>query len=127
MRWSYFSLNVDEFIRVSGKNLETFLNSSKVLSEDVVVATSEQLKNICSNSANRDYDQLSAHHFVSQFNNDIRKQLSDSSNLLPWVNSENGEICLFQFGHSPGYPEKEVRLSRTFEWELFLNGRQRDA
>ena len=81
MRWSYFSLNVDKFIRVSGKDLETFLiNSSQVLSEDVIVATSEQLKNICSNSANRDYNQLSAHHFVSEFNNNIRKQLSDSSN-----------------------------------------------
>jgi hypothetical protein len=74
VRWSYFSLNVDKFIRVSGKDLETFLiNSSHVLSEDVIVTTSEQLKSICSKSANRDYNQLSAHHFVSEFNNNIRK------------------------------------------------------
>ena len=34
---------------------------------------------------------------------------------------------MFNFGSSPGYAEKEIRLSETFEWKLFLNGKEQDT
>ena len=59
---------------------------------------------------------------VEQFNNVV-----GNSNWMPWVDKGKGEICLFQFGSSPGYAEKEIRLSRTFEWKLFMNKIERDT
>jgi hypothetical protein len=121
VRWNVFHSNVEEFIHASGKDLETILDNSSDtwLSEDMIVATSQRLNNVCSNT---DSENLSVEHFVEQFNNVV-----GNSNWMPWVDKGKGEICLFQFGSSPGYAEKEIRLSRTFEWKLFMNKIERDT
>lgn len=127
VRWNCYSSEVEEFICVSGKEqLERILNFPKAIAEDVIVATSEKLKNICSNSKTRtEDDNLSAKHFISQFNNVIGK--NKNSAWIPWVDEENEEISLFRFGHSPGYAEKEIRLSKTFEWKLFIGKVEMDT
>jgi hypothetical protein len=75
LRWNCYSSEVGEFICVSGKEqLERSLNFPKAIAEDVIIATSEKLKNICSSSTIRtEDDNLSAEHFISQFNNVIGK------------------------------------------------------
>ncbi|CAB4034161.1 Hypothetical predicted protein, partial [Paramuricea clavata] len=87
---------------------------------------SDQLKRICS-MEKESLEKISAETFVDQFNNIIRPRLSDSSKWIPWFNTENGDICLFSFGASPGYAEKEVRLSTTFKWKLYLKATERDV
>lgn len=126
VRWRYFKPHVEEFIRVSGKYLECLLKSPDTMHENVVVATSEQLKRVCCIDT-IESERLSLENFVNQFNNVIRKHLSHASSWIPWFNFETTEIHLFSFGPSPGYAEKEIRLPRTFEWKLYLNAIERDT
>ena len=97
VRWNCYSSEVEEFIRVSGKEqVERMLNSPDSIAEEVIVSTSEKVKNICSTSATGDDDNLSTEHFMFQFNNTIKKHLSSkNSTWIPWVNEENEEISLF--------------------------------
>ena len=84
-RWNCCSSEVEEFIRVSEEEqFEQILNFPEATAEDAIVATSEKLKNICSNSTTRtDDDNLSAEHFISQFNNVFGKNPSKNSTWIP--------------------------------------------
>ena len=126
VRWNYYSAQVEEFLRVSGEELEGVLSGSAALSEEIIVTAGEQLKKICSMDTVYS-ENLLPKDFADQFNNIIRKQLGSSSNWIPWCNLEKNQCCLFNFGSSPGYAEKEIRLSETFEWKLFLNGKEQDT
>ena len=78
VRWNCYSLEVEEFVRVSGKEqLERMLNSPVSIAVEVIVSTSEKLKNICSTSATVDDDNLLTEHFMFQFNN------TQSRNIYP--------------------------------------------
>lgn len=123
---NYFIKQVDELIRVSGVEMERIIHTREAIEEDVIVQISGELKRICAMTKEKS-DQLSTENFFDQFNNLVRSRLQpDSSKWIPWYNEDDGYICLFSFGLSPGYAEKEVRLSRTFEWTLFLQKIERD-
>ncbi|CAB4009887.1 Hypothetical predicted protein [Paramuricea clavata] len=125
VRWSYFSKQVDELIRISGEEIERIIHTDGALQEDQIVQINDQLKRICCTSKESS-EKLTPENFFYQFNNNIKTRLSGSSKWIPWYNAPEREICLFSFGSSPGYAEKELRLSRTFEWKLFLKAIERD-
>ena len=125
VRWNYFIKQVDELIRVSGVEMERMIRTVEAIEENVIVQISGQLKRICA-MAKEKSEQLSTENFFDQFNNLVRPSLQPHSKWMPWYNTEDGYICLFSFGLSPGYAEKEVRLSRTFEWTLYLQAIERD-
>ncbi len=106
---------MEEFIHASGKGLETILDNSSDtrLSEDMIVATSQRLNNVCSNT---DSENLSVEHFVEQFNNVV-----GNSNWMPWVDKGKGEICLFQFGSSQEEKNRKTPLRILKKHDLIIN------
>lgn len=124
VRWCHFTAKVEEFIRVSGSDLESLLNCPETIPEVVVFSLNENLKGICSMERMKILEIMLENgcNFTNQFNTIVKQNLSTSSDWIPWFNSEMDAMHLYSFGSSPGYAEKEIRLSETFEWTFYTNG-----
>ena len=125
VKWSYFSEQVDQLIRVSGTEMERMIHSAEAIPEDVIIQICDQMTRLCCRDKENS-EKLSTETFANQFNKIIRPCLSGASKWIPWFNAENRETSVFGFGSSPGYAEKEVRLSATFEWKLYVKAVERD-
>ena len=125
VRWSYFSEQVDQLIRVSGTEMERMIHSAEAIPEDVIIQICDQMTRLCCRNKESS-EKLSTETFANQFNKIIIPCLSGASKWIPWFNAEKRETSVFGFGSSPGYAEKEVRLSATFEWKIYVQAVERD-
>ena len=107
---------MDELIQVSGVEMEQIIHTREATEEDVIVQVSGELKRICA-MAKEKSEQLSTENFFDQFKYLVRPRLqSDLLKWIPWYNEDDGHICLFSFGLSPGTRKK------SFDCPGRLNG-----
>ncbi|CAB4040698.1 Hypothetical predicted protein [Paramuricea clavata] len=130
VRWKYFGCEIEKFIQISEGNLEKLLNDPECVHENVVYFICECLKNTCAQAQARNLDTTLIHDssFIDQFNAKIKPFLATAATLnwTPWYNHETDSIHLYQFSISPGYAEKEIRISKTSKWTFYTYGVERE-
>ena len=130
VRWRCFKSQIDRFIQVSENDLEYLLNNAESTPESVVFSMLQNLRSICilvvAGSAGNFEIMLQIEcDFANQFHAIVKPYLSTTSNWSQWFNSETASIHIYQFGLSPGYAEKEIKISKTFDWSLYVEGIER--
>ena len=80
--WSHFKNKIEEFIRVSRRNLEILLCSPDNIPEYNVFALNEKLKSICNLETMENFDTMleNGSNFANQFNTIVKQCFSTSSN-----------------------------------------------
>ena len=123
VRWIYFKEKIETFMHKCATDLGGVLNNPTVIPEHTIVHLNEKLKDIC-NSQARDFRDIAidnGFNFARQFNKTVKPHLSKTSPWIPWFDPTTNSIHIYSFGESPGYANKEVRISSAFEWTFFTN------
>ena len=130
VRWKYFECEIEKFIQTSEGNLMKLLNGHECAQESCVYPISQCLKNTYAQAETRNSTTTLAHDsgFIDQFNVKVKPFLPTTSTLnwTPWYNQETDSLHLYQFSTSPGYAEKEIKISKTSKWLFYTLGNERE-
>ena len=124
VRWVYFKKETEIFMSICATELDTVVKNPAAIPEYLIFQVNEKLKEICYSEIN-EYEEIlleNGCNFATQFNTMIKPHLqSSTSSWIPWFDSVQRTIHLYNFGDSPGYANKEVKIFNTFEWIFFTN------
>ena len=122
VRWVHFKNKIETFTSICAHDLETALSNTAGIPEHAIFQLSEKLREIC-NAEIKDIGDIPVTigcNFPIQFNTSVKSHLS--STWVPWFDPKTSTIHVYCFEESLGYANKEVKISRTFEWRKSENG-----
>ena len=125
VRWVHFKNKIETFTSICAHDLETALSNPAGIPEHAIFQLRAKLREIC-NAEIKDIGDIPVTigcNFPIQFNTTVKSHLS--STWVPWFDPKTSTIHVYCFEESPGYANKKVKISSTFEWRFFTERMER--